>query len=760
MARVQVEYQGDRIRPQVVPVQHIQSAQARFDPNDSTAFQLAKALGAIDANSLGASGQRALDSTQDSEKRKALAYANSMTVEDLGKKIRSGEMLPSKSPAFVAALQHFYGENSQNAFERDTLSRIQTGQLKFETPEELEKYLVEGRNGALEGQSEFTTAGYDKGFAAFRERAIAANTNLTNQQAVERGIQTSSDNLGNVLLQVTQPGFKGDPAQALVDRYQLLRKTSLLRDDAAKEALNGLLTSIAASGRTELAQALLDKNLDNGVSVRAVVGDIRAETILKSSEAEFDKGQRQRVDVELRPFLEQADRGELDAKKFEEFAAANEKYVTTQTLHAITNANRAAQERALRELQKAQLVAAAQKSEAEANQLVGAAIRSGNLSFLPQQKVMTPTGEVKDFDTKAAAQRILSEDVERMQMPLGKATEYWATNNVENPEWQKEIQAGASNIASVGWSSDGKNIGQLNEQGQRAIETFMRINKTHPGYAEKLVGNGKDYKMLSDIQFLYERGGYEDINRGAALVNQVNRSDIKASDYGTMAKQVSSAVDEVVNPGWFSGTVQWWKGMFGNDQVNLTSVQADIRRRAELLVMSGQVPNAQAAVKASVEYLANPAVTTKINNTLYFNKDLPSVPKGEDPGTWMERFIEEVPGKTARDQKMSGAVRLEPNQYGGFTAWVGGQPLINADNQVVTFRKEELSQWIDGAYRADQAKAMADRNYELWREQERKRIWKEAKKMGLTPFAPGADGTGPFLTREVYERLLREGKIK
>lgn len=535
----------------------------------------------------------------------------------------------------------------------------------------------------------------------------------------------------------------------------------MLRDDAAKTALDNLVTNIATSGDTDLVNKLLSQKLDNGVTVKAVIGDVKAVGLTQHADAMNDKNQRQRVDVELRPFLAAADKGELDEKALTEWAGKNEKWVTTSTLHAITSGDRSAKERALREIQRAQLQANAERSVSEANQVTAAAIRGGNLAFLPQQKVVSSTGEVKDFDTTAAAQKIISEDVQRSQMPIGKATEYWATNNVENPEWQKEIQAGASNVASVGWNYDGKNIGQLNPQGQKALETFMRINTTHPAYAEKLVGSKKDYETMSNIQFLVEKGGFPNVSDAASLVNQANRSGIEKGDFGSMHKAVQSAVDDVVNPHWYSGRVSWYNGLFGNSEPNLTAVSSSIRQRAELLVMSGQVKDASAAVKASVEYLANPAVTTKVNNTLYFNKDMPPVPRGEDAGHWMDRFINEVPSKLAKDQKLSGDVRLEPNTSGGFTAWIGGVPLVDPQGKVQTYRKDEVGQWIDGAYKADQYKGMADRNYQLWKDAEMKKVGDSMKKMGVSNSAFGQPLgiNSETYSRATYERLLKEGKI-
>lgn len=753
MARVQTQYQGRGEQTQAIAAPMIQPIQARFDPNDSGAFQLAKALGALNVEGFAANVQSIQDAKSIEDRKAAETYANSLTVDELGKRIKDGTMLPSQSPAFIGALQHIYGENSQASFERDTLSKLQSGELKFGSEQEMDEYLTKHRNQTLEGQSKFTTAGFDKGYNTFRERALTVNAKVVNEDTVLRGVQEASDNLGNVLLQVTSPEFKGDAAGELLKRYQLLRKTSLLRDDASKEALGGVLANISASGNTKLAEDFLGRTLDNGVSVRAVLGDVKSQSIIQATERQYDQTQRQRVDVDLRPFVEQANKGELDQKKFDTFIAANEKYLSTATIHAITNDNRAALDRLQKEVAKGQLLAGSEASQHAASQAVRTAVAQGTFAFLPQQQVMTPEGNLKNFQQKEAAQAALTEMTS--QLPFGKQVEAWSTNGVENPEWEKQIKGGVSNIASVGWTFDGKNIGQLNEQGKAAIEQFMQINNTNSGYAQKLAGSEKDYKLLDDIQYMVERGGMPNVSDAAALVNQVNRSYIKASDFGSMAKKVQAAVDDVVNPGFFSGVAGWWGSLFGNDQVNLTAVAADIRRGAELLVMSGQVPDAAAAVKARVEYLANPAVTTKINNTLYFNKYLPAVPKGEEPGKWVERFISEVPGKLAKDQQMSGDVRLEPNQSGGFTAWIGGVPLIDPTGKVLSYRKDEVSQWINSTHTADRHKATVEANFDLWRERVQKDFYKLQPKDSLPGRGQGYLNT--LTTRESYERFLRDG---
>ena len=708
MPRVDLGYAPRPEGVQVTASPNISTEQARFDPRLSAAFRLAEALGAA-----GSEIDKVAARVQDSEREAARQFANSMTVEELGKKVKSGEMLPSQSPVFAATLHHIYGENTMAHLERDTLSKIQTGQLKFNTQEELDQHLTEQRNATLNGANKYTIAGFDKGWEQFKTALATTNARITNDQFIQRGVQEGEDNLHAVLTQVTSPTFKGtkeEAAAALTGRYQLLRKTALLRDDQSKEAITGLLASVAQSGDQALMDSLLKQTLDNGVSVQAVVGSMKAASMQQQTLSQDDKNQRQRVDVEIRPFLELADNGELEGKNRKQFDAwikANDRWVTTATIHSITNANLHAQERAKRELLQNQMLAAAQTSVANAQQEIMAAIEGGNYAFLPQKKVMNTNGEAVDFKQKEFAQEYLTK--RSASLPFDKQVQFWETNSLTNPEWEKVVQAGVSNVASVGWTYDGKNVGQLNPQGQAAIQQYLKIAAVSPAAADKMAG--KDADLMSDIKFMIERGGMPDLSQAAAFVNQVHRSGITKSDYDSMKAKVKSAVDDVVFPHFWSRPVDWVKGFFGNDQTNLVAVQHDIRRRAELLVKSGQVKDPEAAVKATVEYLANPAVTSKVNGTLYYNKDLPAAPKGEEPTKWFGKFIDEVPSKLATDRKMDHKdVRLEVNQAGGFTAWVAGVPLTDVKGNVVTYTKQQVSEWIGQKHAENLRNMVLERN--------------------------------------------------
>ena len=704
MARQQVGYNpgAEALRPTVSPnYQMIQPQSAESILSENKGFQLASALGSP-------SVQKALEtfgaSKEEADKAAGTAYANSKTVDELKAEIDSGELAASKSPVFNATVQHIYGENTQSKFERDTLSKLSTGELKFDDPAQLEEYLVNGRNEYLAGADKFAIAGFDKRWGQFREAAQTAHAKVQNAEAVDRGVAEAQDNLWTVTQQVQNPTFEGTKEEAagqILDRYKLLTASSLLRDDQRKSALQGLMSQMVSTGDIALVDAMLNSKLDNGLSVGAILGG-SAVTTLKSSVISFDnKVQHERINNEILPYLKLADQGELKGKKAEEFESwyfDNKKYVTPSTYMGITNSQQAAEARAQAVAQKALILAKAEETVNVAQQNTVATIEQGGYAFLPQQKVMTHTGDITDFKQKEFATDYIQKRVAETQMPFDKQIQFWSTNGLQNPEWEKTVQSGVSNLASVGWTYDGKNVGQLNPQGEAALNQYLQIAAVNPAEADKYAG--KDADLLSDIKFMVEKGGMPNISDAAKFVNQVRNRGIKTADIGSLKESVKTAVDDVVNPHWYSTTANYVSSFFGGNQdVNLTAIQSDIRRRSELLVLSGQVPDAAAAVQATVQYFSNPAITSKINNTVYFNKDLPTVPKNESQVEWMERFIEQVPGKIATDQKLDGSrIRLEPDQSGSFTAWAGNVPLTDTNGRVLTYTKGQISQWIGSQY--------------------------------------------------------------
>ena len=758
MPRVQVGYDPRAEALQTTAAPNIHTEQARFDPNASKAYQLAAALGSQ-------SVQQGLDQitqrVNESEKDKATALANSMTVDELGKQIKEGKILQSQSPIYAATVQHIYGENSIASFERDTLSKMDRGELKFNNQEELDKYVTEHRDKVLAGQSQYTIAGFDKKYTQFRENISAANTRLLDSQFVQRGTQEANDNLSTIL-EENRGKPPAEAAAAITNRYQLLRKTTLLKDEQGKEALSNLFAQLAADGNVEMINELSKSKLDNGLTVGGVLGGKALMQYQQHSVVMQDKNERQRVDVEIRPFVEAARKGELKPDEFDAFVKKNERFLSTPTIEAVKNSQENALEKQQREADRSKLLAAAEQSQSAAQQAVDVAVASGSAFALKGKlKVVSPTtGQLEDFDSEKAAAASIEKQAQDKKLDFPHQVQLYTANGVENPQWKSIVQAGVSNLASVGWSYDGKNIGQLNQAGQAAIQTYLDISQVNPAEADKYAGSKENQRLLSDIKFMMEKGGMPNLNDAASFVNQVNRRGIEGQDAAIKRDQVKAAVDDIVNPGMFSSSVTWVKGLFGgNEEVNLTAIGSDVRRRAELLVQSGQVSDAKAAVKASVEYFANPAVTAKINNTIYFRKDLPQVPEGQDQGEWFGRFIKEVPGKIASDQKLEGSrIRLESNQSGGYTAWIAGVPLTDSNGQVQTYTKDQVGEWIGSTITNERNQKVRERQTSLDYENWGKRVVREYAEKNPQPYGTNAALT--YMTSKgAYEYFKQQGVL-
>lgn len=697
VTRVQAQYTPQGTGLERVTAPQVQAVQARFDtPQESSAVRLARALGAINPEIIQGSLNKLQDIDDRQARRDAEKFANSITLDELGKRIKSGEMLPSQSPVFAATVQHIYAENSQKQMERDILSGINTGQLTFATPEDLDKHLVEKRNEFLSGQSDYVVAGFDKGWNAFRERANAANLQVNDKAAISRGIQEATDNLSNGLLEVTAPTFTGtddERAAALMRRYELLTSTQVLREDARKAALGNLMTRIAASGNQTLLDAMLRQKLpNNGPTLAGFLGD-KAISLANTAEAQFDQTQRLAVDEGLAPFYRQAATGELDTKAFEAFRKANEKYVSSATYESILRGNEAAQARILREQARHANIMEAQRLVGEASQQADALIASGRGYQVGSIVVPTPEGGTKTIkaeDIKLdALQRRFAADPE---MSFTDQIRLYAQTDVDNQQWKNEFNAAVNNIAEVGVDAKGKPIGELLPATVESLDRFAVINQTNAYYARRLAGSDDKYEILSNIQALRE-SGVPEVGLAASLVNQAQNNTAKNMD--SIKSQVQTAVNSLTDPGFFTG--RFWgeifEGEWGEGDKNVRPMAQSIKSLAQSYMAANVVTSGDAAVELALKYFSNSAVTTQINNTVYMNKDLPMVPEGQSQRFWFQRFINE---KVADDLKGQG-INFDADEVwlnvpkGGVSRY---QLFLNGVPLSTIYTRKDVEKWI------------------------------------------------------------------
>lgn len=700
----------------------------------------------------------------ESDQARAAQYANSMTVAELGKRIKEDKMLASESPVFAATVQHVWGQNSHDAMERDVLGKVTRGELKFNSPEEVDTYLTESRNTTLAGQSKYAVAGFDKGYANLRGKLMDSVAKVNDKEIVEQAANQASDSLGNTLLKVTAEDFSGTPqdaATAILGQYHLLRQTKVMPDAAAKGTLTEVITRAAASGKKDVLDAVLASELPDIGTVRAFIGETKAATLTAQAGAKFDQGQRQRIDDEVLPHMLASDTGSLNVDKFMEWAQspANKPYVTAPTIHSILSRNAAAQVHQQKELQKARLQGAVLASEYEAQKAVDAALSKGTLWEVQgtnNPKVLTTSGDTKDFNVKDYAEQALK--AKTANLPFDQQVSAWAMNGLTNPDWDNQLKAGLNNLASIGVDAKGKPTGQLNEAGQKAIELFRQLDAASPDAAQKTAG-GDAYKRFSDIVFLTSMGrAPED---AAAIASSAASGVASGSPADVREKKVAAEVSKLVNTPWLdwlantrdhaldvvrrnnpvaltgafaAGVLKevgveppgWLKtdpvgtAMRGTTP-NTAQVHGWVKRYATLLAHSGQVGDATEALRLAVEYVGRPEVSARVNGTLYMRSELPAAPspsRGADE--WLGRFIDAVPKAQAKALGFPGEqVRLEFDPRSRvYRAFVAGIPMSDPQGGLMVWQKGAIERWYVQqeaqdlrAAQREAAEAQADRGY-------------------------------------------------
>jgi hypothetical protein len=645
MARVQVGYDPRAEALQTTAAPNIQTVQTRqADPNASRAFQLAAALGAPSVQQgLEALGQKVRANADKKDDAAGTAWANSQTVEQLGKAIQDKKLLPSQSPLFVAAASNTYGQNALNELANTTISRMNRGELTFNDQASLEKYLVEERNRLLAGRDEYTVAGFDKGWNRVRESILDANNKVLDRNFVEKAAQSASEAFRTVYDTAKREKTSNDDlVKQGLEKYELLKSTKvLLNPQVQKEALKGFALTLAADGNQEALNKLLDSKLpNNGPSVRSFLGDQDSLIIQKNAEGMSDKRMREEADNWMAGPRKQASVGELNEEQFRKDAAKYEKIVGSATVQSIIDQNKAVIAGKARELTRLDEELIKSRENDLAVQQAQNAIAAGR----PVQDVTMPSGRVyKAQDSGAAAMDRFIRD--NPALSPQEVIRRYAQGGVKNPQWERNVTVALNNIGEVNIDATGKPIGQLLPATMEALDTFAIVRQVSEAYARDVAGSERNYETLTHIQALRENG-VGDPNLAAALVNQKNRRNIAPSTWGSIQKSVASEVEQVTNPGMFTG--RFWgevfRGEFGNGDRNLLVVKDSVKRLAETYLSAGVAGDAKQAVEKAAQYFADPRVSTQINNTIYLNKDLPDLPQGMDRTKWFGKAMDGVVG--------------------------------------------------------------------------------------------------------------------
>ena len=709
MARVQVGYDPRAAALQTTAAPNIQTVQARTaDPNSSKAFQLAAALGAPSVQQgLDVLGQKVQAETERREGAAASKWANSMTVEALGKAIQDKQILPSQSPAFVAASSHIYGENALNQSANETISKMNRGELSFPDQASLEQYLVDERNRLLQGRDEFAVAGFDKRWAQVRESLLDANNKVLDKNFVEKASQDASEAFGTVYDTVKREGGSPDDlVQQGLAKYELLKSTKvLLNPQMQKEALKGFALTMAGDGNQEALDKFLNSKLpNNGPSIRSLLGDQDSIIIQKNAEAVVDKSARLEADNWLAGPRASASRGELNEDQFRKDAEKYAKVLGSATVQSLIDHNNSVVAGKYREIAKLDEDLLKSRENDLAIQQAQTLIAGG----VAVQDIRTPSGRVitaQEAGTaaiekfKAARPDITPQELLLMHIRSG----------IRNPEWERTVTVAINNIGEVNIEAAGKPVGKLLPATIEALDMFAAIHQVSDGYARDAVGE-RNYETLNHIKALRENG-IGDVNLAAALVNQKNRRNIAPSIWGSIQKSVNVEIERITDTSMFSNWGRWWKetlnGEFGAGEKNLIAVKDPVKKLAETYLSAGVATDATQAVQKAAEYFARPEISTQVNNTIYLNKDLPDLPKGMDPAKWFGKAMDGLVAEKLQAQdppiKYNRADLVLIPQDGGNAPYLVS---LRGAPTGILLTKQELKDWITAESKKETAAAV------------------------------------------------------
>lgn len=482
--RGQTGYNPGQQAVQVLANPNRQDIKVRSDVNESKAFQLAKQLGA------GYQGINQLYEHEAKQEQVAAAETvNSMSREELAAKIKGNDYERVASPVYNATLKNLHFANEAQAQQRDVLTKLNTGELQFKDTAELDSYLLQQRNNTLAGADKYGVAGYDKQWQPFVQQARTDNARILANRKIEEGIGVANDSLRNAL---AGPMDNDTMRSKFLERWGQLTEASgpLLTDKAKKAALVDITYEMARQGHTDGLTHLLDTTLDNGISVRGVLGGKEAAQL-----------------------------------EYTAMSVAESRDARAQVAQL-----------------KAESDASYKAVDDDIRRLVGL---NRGFEVAPEAAIKKPDGSPGFKKTGEDVYRAVDEKTQGMDL-AGRLHTFNVNGQVDK-QAQNVISAGINNLNSITYNEPGKPAGEVNEQFVTAYDTYLTAKQVDPAYAGKLAGDGA--KVFEDVEILKQTMGMD--TKGAALVvAQARNNPTYINGNAKITKQVDSVVSEL-NPSWF-----------------------------------------------------------------------------------------------------------------------------------------------------------------------------------------------------------------
>ncbi len=327
MARTQVDSSVRAEALQTVATPRVQGAVIQADPRANKAFALAEALGVAQPK-LDAGYNDAVKKAEEEAKR----FAGSLSAEELGTKIKNGELPNFKSPVFVAQVKRIHGENSVNSIATKLSEDLKNGNVSFNSDAELDTYINKQREEALAGADRFMVAGFDTKLNDFKVQLKKQHSAILSKRTADEAEAVLFQNFKDIY-----DSAKADDTitaegriEQMVGKYQASRRDGILPSvERQKEMLINIAKIAAENKDKEFLDKWLKSDLGDGVKVERVLGpdglDKINSAIDKVQTSQYYRKQRERSDA-MDMFTDEVETALTAGKDIKDIVNNEEKY--------------------------------------------------------------------------------------------------------------------------------------------------------------------------------------------------------------------------------------------------------------------------------------------------------------------------------------------------------------------------------------------------------------------------------------------------
>lgn len=327
MARTQVDSSVRAEALQTVATPRVQGAVIQADPRANKAFALAEALG-VAQQKIDAGYNDAVKKAEEDAK----AYAGSLSAEELGTKIKNGELPNFKSPVFVAQVKRIHGENAVNSIANKLSEDLKNGNVSFNSDAELDTYINKQREESLAGADRFMVAGFDTKLNDYKAQLKKQNSAILSKRTADEAEAVVFQNFKDIYdtAKADETITAEGRIEQMVGRYQAYRRDGILPTVERQKEMLINIAKIAAENKDKV---FLDKwlksDLGDGVKVERVLGpdglDKINSAIDKVQTSQYYRKQRDKSDA-MDAFTEEVETRLTEGKDIKDIVNNEEKY--------------------------------------------------------------------------------------------------------------------------------------------------------------------------------------------------------------------------------------------------------------------------------------------------------------------------------------------------------------------------------------------------------------------------------------------------